>query len=375
MSERVPVQNAGDRRRFYVLDGYRGIAALVVVMYHYLGSAHYPFLTNSYIAVDLFFVLSGFVIYHSYAPRIRDGMTPGRFINLRIARLAPTVAIGVLLGAAVTLVYYDAIGQQVDLGRFALVHAGHLVFLPRLIDFHVPETGIHELFPTNGPLWSIFFEFVASVCFIWFARFSKQWLWIGSLLSFAILLGGCYYITLTTGRTLGPGVGFAPDHFLLGFPRVFASFLMGMLIYVLTQAEQAGRAPTHRWLQGPVPTLVAYALIFAALLFPYAFSGTYPFLAILVIFPAFIAVAGRIESKVRWLNALSDYLGQLSFPLYCVHEPARLLVRTFFSDQDWSIQLGLAFGLATGVSALVLWLFERIRIRQRLSGALKPITG
>ena len=97
-------QARSSSQRFYVLDGMRGIAAIIVMLYHYIGSGQSRLLMNSYIAVDLFFILSGFVIYHAYAKALRDGMPAGVYANKRISRLAPTVAGGVVLGAIAMLI-------------------------------------------------------------------------------------------------------------------------------------------------------------------------------------------------------------------------------------------------------------------------------
>jgi peptidoglycan/LPS O-acetylase OafA/YrhL len=261
------------------------------------------------------------------------------------------------------------------MSRFLLAHAGHLLFIPDLVDYHVPQTGIYELFPSNGPLWSIFFEFVASVCFIWFARIPRKGLWLYSLLSFAVLLAGCYYVMLTTGRALSPGVGFSPATFYLGFPRVFGAFFAGMAIYALTQEGRQPIIHSSPLLQSSALTLAVYTLISAVLLFPDPLSGIYPFLAIIVFCPALIALGGILAPEARWLRASSDYLGQLSFPLYCVHEPVRVLVTTHFSNMSWSLQILLAFGLAMAFSAFVLLVFDWLRVRQNLSAILKPVTG
>lgn len=361
--------------RYYVLDGFRGIAALIVVLYHYVGPDDFPFLANSYIALDMFFVLSGFVIYHSYANRLRGGMSAGTYINQRFARLGPTVAIGVLVGAIATLAYYNSTGQEVDSTRFMLVHAGHLLFIPGLVDYHLPATGIYELFPSNGPLWSIFFEFVASVCFIWFVRLRRRALLIGSVACFLVLLIGAYYVTLTTGRALTPGVGFAPEHFLLGFPRVFTSFLAGMLIYALTQ-----EAPKAFFRSLPVTNSLGaafaiYGVMLAMLFFPFHMSGFYPFLGVAVLCPLLITAGARIQPQARWFNWISDYLGQVSFPLYCVHVPVFLLVRTYLGEAPWKIQILVSLGAAAGLSVLILALIESMRVRQSVSKLLKPVTG
>ena len=302
-------------------------------------------------------------------------MSAGTYINQRFARLGPTVAIGVLFGAVATLAAYSATGQEVDTTRFILVHIGHLLFIPGLVDYNDPATGIFELFPSNGPLWSIFFEFVASVCFIWFVKLRRRSLLIGSLACFIILFAGSYYVTLTTGRLLTPGVGFAPEHFLLGFPRVFTSFLAGMLIYALTQETPkllTRMLPVSRSL---LAAFGIYGVMLAMLFFPFHMSGFYPFFGVAVLCPLLITVGARIQPQVRWFNWVSDYLGQVSFPLYCIHVPVFLLVKTYLADAPWSVQVLLSLGVAFGASALILALIESMRVRQNVTRLLKPVLG
>src|SRR6266513_2571664 len=78
--------------RFVVLDSWRGIAACLVALFHLDAYSHLygvPFLRNSWLFVDFFFVLSGFVIAANYQQRLRDGFGIGRFLFLRLGRLYP----------------------------------------------------------------------------------------------------------------------------------------------------------------------------------------------------------------------------------------------------------------------------------------------
>jgi peptidoglycan/LPS O-acetylase OafA/YrhL len=94
-----------------------------------------------------------------------------------------------------------------------------------------------------------------------------------------------------------------------------------------------------------------------------------------VLCPLLIAFGARIQTKARWFNWASDYLGQVSFPLYCVHVPVHLLVKTYLADAPWRVQILLSFGLAVLASVLILALIESMRVRQNVSKLLKPVTG
>src|ERR1700733_9805135 len=86
------------KHRFYVLDGMRGIAAIIVMLYHFYLDMHLRYFKNSFVAVDFFFVLSGFVLCHAYGNKLLNGMSVGEFLARRIGRLYPLFALGVLMG-------------------------------------------------------------------------------------------------------------------------------------------------------------------------------------------------------------------------------------------------------------------------------------
>jgi peptidoglycan/LPS O-acetylase OafA/YrhL len=70
----------GEKHLFSALDAMRGIAAVSVVFYHAGIHSGLPLLPHAYLAVDLFFVLSGFVIAHAYEEKLHHGMTVGKFM-------------------------------------------------------------------------------------------------------------------------------------------------------------------------------------------------------------------------------------------------------------------------------------------------------
>jgi peptidoglycan/LPS O-acetylase OafA/YrhL len=368
-------RNIDPNRRFYALDGIRGIAALTVVLYHYLDPIKYTCLINSYIAVDLFFFLSGFVIYHSYAEKVMGGMKAGAFINHRFARLMPTVAVGVALGACARLAYFHAIGQRVDPVLYTLVHVGHVFFIPDFIDYKIPATGIPELFPSNRALWSIFFEFFASVSFIALVRLPRWGLIAGSLTMYGLLVLGCIHHSAITGEPLTPQVGWSAETLNLGFVRVLFAFMGGMAICALTQKAGPASTAALPHFRGLVPTYAIYAAALVILLFPFTLSDVYPFFAIAVLCPLLIAFGSRVVVEPQWLRTLSDWLGKLSFPLYCLHVPIRRLVEVYLEDIPSRLQVILSLSLAVLVSILVFKLFDWLRVSERVRTVLKPVTG
>src|ERR1700683_2829054 len=144
--------------RYYVLDGMRGIAAIAVMIYHFSLDTGSVFLINADLAVDFFFILSGFVIAHSYGGRLRNGMNPLEYIGKRLIRLYPMFVLGILIGAPV-LFLLERAGAANAPARFIVGSVLYnLLFLPDISNF---QNG--ELFPANPPAWSLFFEMIASV--------------------------------------------------------------------------------------------------------------------------------------------------------------------------------------------------------------------
>src|SRR5208282_1510836 len=157
------------KHRFHVLDGMRGIAAIVVMIYHYYLNLHFRCLKNPFLAVDFFFMLSGFVIYHAYGEKLLDGLAAREYLARRISRLYPMMAIGLLLGLPV--LYVQTVSTSSDYTRHDLVSSviSNFAMLPyltvkkQIVDQVSSRVG---LFPVDGPLWSISFEMLASIAFL-----------------------------------------------------------------------------------------------------------------------------------------------------------------------------------------------------------------
>ena len=225
------------KHRFHILDGMRGLAALLVMLTHFYTVNRPAFLSNANLAVDFFFMLSGFVIYHSYADKLLSGMPIGDYLARRIARLYPMMAVGLLLGLA-GFYLSIATGETDYFKRDALAATlSNLFFAPflndktNLIDGHASHG---NLFPGDGPLWSIFFELIASIGFIALVRARQS-----ALSKFCSIALACVFMSAATRAfmdhtfALYAGVGWRTDEFLGGFARVFYSFIAGMLIYQL----------------------------------------------------------------------------------------------------------------------------------------------
>src|SRR6202012_4544581 len=152
-----------------ILDGLRGVAAVIVVAFHIFEanstSSYDQIINHGYLAVDFFFVLSGFVIGYAYDDRWQK-LTLGGFFKRRLERLQPMVIMGMLIGAA--CFYFG------DSSAWPLVHTVPvwemlLIMLICVSLIPIPGSwdirGWQEMHPLDGPGWSVFFEYSANILY------------------------------------------------------------------------------------------------------------------------------------------------------------------------------------------------------------------
>jgi peptidoglycan/LPS O-acetylase OafA/YrhL len=278
-------------KHFEVMDGLRGIAAMAVGCFHCFGN--YGPVTNGALAVDMFFILSGFVIAYSYDHRLRANMTALDFIAKRFIRLYPMILVGALGGIVVALVHNKTNPVAAyPLGSIAASGGLSLALLPYLGN-EISE----ELFSFNPPLWSLFFEAVANLAYVLFARRLSQ-----ALLMVIVLLG-------LAGVVIGgmPGGNVKPT-ILLGFPRVACGFFGGVLLCRLWRADQLPKINGNFF--------ACAAIICAVFLTPVPIEG-WLFLPAYLVFAMVIAcAAGAAPSRADKSCAV---LGEVSYPLYTIH--------------------------------------------------------
>lgn len=164
---------ADTKPHYAILDGLRGVAAIMVVWFHifeaYATSHLDQKINHGYLAVDFFFILSGFVIGYAYDDRWKT-MTAKDFIKRRIIRLHPMVVMGAVIGA---IVFYF---QGCPVWDVAKVTVGALfvaTFINALLIPATPGTeirGLGEMYPLNGPSWSLFFEYIGNILYALFIR-------------------------------------------------------------------------------------------------------------------------------------------------------------------------------------------------------------
>ena len=313
--------------RFFALDAIRGIAAIAVVFYHYTQHNALDWLHGAWVAVDIFFILSGFVLMHSYGKKVTQGMTFKEFTWSRIARLGPMYAIGLSLGITAALFsLLSNVASPISLQSLSFAAALNAFLLPYFNQSAWPfgEHIIHgTVFPLNDPAWSLFFEmFVNIIFFLYLYRFQKLNLWI------SVAVAGVVFVATTLAfHQINPGA--RGDSFVFGFPRVLFEFFLGVLIY-------------KNYPRLKSPSLLA-AWIIATLVIIACCSrlGAVGLLNGLLLAPVLIVAFAKFEVTTPGAAACR-YLGDISYPLYVTHFP---LYRLFY-------EMKLMNGLSPAVQTL-----------------------
>ena len=313
--------------RYEILDGLRGVAALLVIGYHlfesyYGGGPNQP-INHGYLAVDFFFALSGFVIGYAYDDRW-DRMTTWQFFKRRLIRLHPMIIAGSV--TAVLLYYFS------DCSTFPLVNQmpwWQLTGMMLLGMLMIPVSpgmdvrGWQEFYPLNGPQWSLLWEYLANILYALFIRrFSKVVLAVFVALSALLTLN--LTLNIDVGGILEPrdwgkytvvgGWSMTADQELIGLTRLLYPFFCGLLI---SRMGWLTKVRNGFWWTS--------LMVVVALCVPHLdgheqalSNGIYQAVCILVVFPLIVSmgagstVTGRSARLCRWL-------GQISYPVYITH--------------------------------------------------------
>lgn len=293
------------KEHFVYLDMLRGVAAIAVVLLHWFSGFGYAIFGSGGPAVDLFFMLSGFVIAHSYGDRLRDGLSKQKYFVPRIIRLYPMIILGAILGVARVIGAGVLKGDPTDSASLISQFLKNLLL--------VPSSGIDlaEMFPLNGPIWSLHFEMLAylAFCAILFKMKSR---WIVAALPVAAI-AVLDWASVEFGS--GPHTSFlygGIEAYLQGLGRVTLGFCLGVLAY--------------RW-RHRVPAAMQYHPIvgIAFLIAVFAVPGHFMaaptiLLIIMAAFPVVVLGGSRVAVSGRF-ETLAKALGDLSYPLYAIHVP------------------------------------------------------
>ena len=287
-------------RVFHTLDALRGIAALSIVLFH--GSFLYGLAppAEGQVAVDLFFVMSGFIIAYRYDARFAAGLGVAAFLRRRLARLYPLFLLGSLLGAVAAVVALAS-------GHANASHRHLLEALPLAAAMLPSTTALSEngyLYPLNAPAWTLALELLVNAAYAaTFPFWTVRRLAIGACFGLAgLAFTALWYGTLDVGFLWSNAPG--------GLARVFFGFAAGVLIFRVREARMA--AVTMPWWC----CLVLASFVF--LLPPPISRGWWECALVAFGMPALV-VAAVASDPPRWAHRACTVAGSASYVVYSLH--------------------------------------------------------
>ena len=328
--EKITDAVMSEKPRYAILDGLRVVAAVIVVAFHlfetYSKGPAYQILNHGYLAVDFFFVLSGFVIGYAYDNRWGK-MSTLAFFKRRLIRLHPMVIMGSAIGA---LLFYFGNCERFPLidqtawWQVLLMFLLACTMIPALTSWDI--RGWQETNPLNGPTWSLMWEYLANILYaLVVRRFSK--IALVCFVSFAAFLTLDLTLNLDvfgllahrdiTAYTVIGGWSITPEQVYIGIVRVLYPFFGGLLLFRIGKLI---RVKAGFWW--------CSLLVVAALVMPRIGgetdawqNGIYDAACILLLFPVIVAMGAGSEVKGKHSVAVCNYLGEISYPLYITHYP------------------------------------------------------
>ncbi len=312
---------------YELLDGLRGVAALLVVWYHLFEAfATSPVdqrFNHGYLAVDFFFLLSGFVIGYAYDERWGRGLRMRDFIKRRLIRLHPMVVLGALLGAAAFFVQGSVRwnGEPVSTGMVLAALLCGLLLIPAWPGAGHEVRGNGEMYPLNGPGWSLFFEYLGNLLYmLLLRRLPTRWL------TLLVALTGAALATFAIGDLsgyghLGVGWTLAGSNFPGGMLRLLFAFPAGLL---LARRFRPVRIRGAFWLCS-LSLAVLLAMPYVGSEQNHLFNGLYDTLSTLLLFPLLLWLGASGHATDAATARICGFLGDISYPLYMVHYPSMYL--------------------------------------------------
>jgi len=342
---------ADTKPHYNILDGLRGVAALTVVCFHLFeafATSHLDQRINhGYLAVDFFFILSGFVVGYAYDDRW-ETMTIKGFLKRRFVRLHPMVVIGAIIGAAVFYrqgcAAWDV--SNVSVPRLLVATFINACLIPATPGFEI--RGVGEMFPLNGPSWSLFFEYVGTILYAFFLRRLST-----SALALFVLLAGC---GLTLFAIWGPygdicvGFSLTDENILGGSLRMLFSFSAGLL---LSRVFKPVNVKGAFWIGGlsivflsAVPRIGGSEKLWM--------NGLYDTICVVLLFPLLVYLGASGKTTDRITTRLCKFLGDISYPLYMVHYPFIYWYYAWVKNENLTFEQSLPGAVALVVGSVLL---------------------
>lgn len=305
------------KNTFSTLDGMRGVAAIFVLILHtgsYWGNITFH---HSYLAVDLFFLLSGFVIAHAYENKLATKkISVNQFIGIRMIRLYPMYFFSALIASALVVGKYIT-GVNDEEGYLSKLIFSIILtfsFLPSILPGNI------LLFPLNTPYWSVFYEVIINITY----AFLRPKLTSKILLLIVCVLGTLMILIAALHGSLGAGVSWRPTSIAAGITRSGFGILFGVYLYRVGTSYMVSLVQSAWVLLGLI-TLVFMAPDLGK------FNGLFDILAVFVIFPICIVLGARCKCGYA-TDYVFSVLGRASYPVYLIHVPMASIVYSLFGE-------------------------------------------
>lgn len=356
------------KAHYDLLDGLRGVAALLVIWYHvfegfaFASGSSIETLNHGYLAVDFFFMLSGFVIAYAYDDRWNKSLKLSSFFQRRLIRLHPMVILGAVLGALTFClqgsVQWD--GTPITFSWVLVAVVCTMLFIPAIPGSGYEVRGNGEMFPLNGPAWSLFFEYIGNLLYALFIRRLSS----KGLAVMTFLLGLCWLgFALSDAAGYGSmGVGWTLDsaNFTGGLIRMLFPFSLGMLLSRNFQPKPLRGA---FWLCSLL-LIILFAIPYVNGLEPISFNGLYEALCLIIAFPLIVWTGASGSTTDTHSTRICQFLGDISYPVYIIHYPFMYLFYAWLIEhklytlgETWMVATGIFVG-CIGFAYLALKLYD-----------------
>ena len=340
------------KNHYEILDGLRGVVALFVVAFHILNSyasdRFHQLINHGYLAVDFFYVLSGFVVAYAYDDRWGK-MTQWDFYKRRFIRLQPMAIMGTIIGAAL---FYAQACREFPLIGTTPVWKMLLVMLVGFAMLPLPTSmdirGWRQMLPLNGVAWSLFFEYIANILYaLVIRRFSR------ALLAVFVFIAACFLVQFLLMGPLGDangGFSFQKSHLHIGFARLLYPFFAGVLLV------RMGKLIHIKDAFGICTLLLCVILSFPRIggsehLW---MNGLYESVCIIILFPLIVSIGagGRITGK--YPIKICKFLGAISYPIYITHYPLCCVYTAWVLNNNVPMVKGLLVGLVVLIGSIAI---------------------
>lgn len=303
-----------ERHHYAALDGLRGLAAVSVLLFHlghWYGTGWLA--ANAGLAVDFFFCLSGYVLSLAYRSRLDAGLSTIAFSRIRAVRLLPMIVLGTLISGAylitrILLLHDTAIHLSEVVVAIALGMACLPVFTAS------QAIGGPQVFPLNGPQYTLFLELVVNI--VWAATRRIEGLWTAlAITAIGYLLMAIYGMGGDTVAT-----------FWTGFPRVFGAFYAGVAVFLGQQ--RFVMLIDARWRRIFVPLILISFVLFYC---PYSLPASIKWSWSLIVSPLLVLSGSQVLLSGS-IRSVALFLGEISYPIYALHYPIFVWVNAVYQQ-------------------------------------------